>query len=147
MSGVEGLKAALKQIVEAVAYVETDGGRRSYGMKPSFAPAFQNACAALSAIEGGGGALQPSASVPTEREVRLVLAARAVAFGDGPTREAIKELDAASEAYAADVPWDDEPERLCVCVERGDGPEGCGLCNETGQVPSVPTEQADGGGE
>lgn len=22
----------------------------------------------------------------------------------------------------------------CVCVRRGDGPEGCGLCNETGVV-------------
>ena len=22
----------------------------------------------------------------------------------------------------------------CVCVQRGDGPEGCGLCNETGSV-------------
>lgn len=61
---------------------------------------------------GGEGfsALRPSASVPTEREVRLVLAARAVAFGDGPDPAAIRELDAASEAYAADVPWEDEPE-------------------------------------
>lgn len=46
--------------------------------------------------------------LPTEREVRLVLAARAVAFGDHFSPAAIKELDAASEAYAADVPWDDE---------------------------------------
>jgi hypothetical protein len=41
--------------------------------------------------------------------VRLVIAARIVAFEDqGP--EAIKELDAASEAFADRVPWEDEPE-------------------------------------
>lgn len=27
-----------------------------------------------------------------------------------------------------------EKESDCVCVQRGDGPEGCGLCNETGSV-------------
>lgn len=44
--------------------------------------------------------------------VRLVLAAREIAFGgyipsDVP---ALKELDSASEAFAARVPWPDEPE-------------------------------------
>lgn len=68
--------------------------------------------AALARYEASLGAL-PSASqpsVPTEREVRLVLAARAVAFGDHFSPSAIAELDAASEAYAADVPWENEPE-------------------------------------
>lgn len=46
-----------------------------------------------------------------DRTRRLVIAARKVAFGgiglpDDPN---IWELDAASEAFAADVPWDDEP--------------------------------------
>lgn len=39
---------------------------------------------------------------------RLVVAARKVAFED-QSREALKELDAASEAFADRVPWDDEP--------------------------------------
>jgi hypothetical protein len=25
----------------------------------------------------------------------------------------------------------------CICVRRGDGPEGCGLCNETGTIPDI----------
>jgi hypothetical protein len=25
----------------------------------------------------------------------------------------------------------------CVCVRRGDGPEGCGVCNETGTTPDT----------
>jgi hypothetical protein len=41
--------------------------------------------------------------------VRLVVAARNVAFEDHPSREALKELDAASEAFASRVPWEDEP--------------------------------------
>jgi len=40
--------------------------------------------------------------------IALVLAARAVAFG-GATPEALTALDAASEAFASRVPWDDEP--------------------------------------
>jgi Lar family restriction alleviation protein len=49
---------------------------RSCGVSPGYlatsakAIAAWNRRAALSAIEGRGGALQPSASVPTEREVR-----------------------------------------------------------------------------
>ena len=36
---------------------------------------------------------------------------------------------------------------VCICVARGDGPEGCGICNETGKPhPAAPTP-ADGGGE
>jgi hypothetical protein len=55
------------------------------------------ALAALS-IVGGGGALRPSASVPSRTEA----------------------------ANVADL------QDQCVCVLRGDGEEGCGLCNETG---------------
>lgn len=40
----------------------------------------------------------------------LVYAARAVAFGESPTDEAIQRLDAASEYYAETFPWEDEPE-------------------------------------
>jgi hypothetical protein len=25
----------------------------------------------------------------------------------------------------------------CICVRRGDGPEGCGICNETGTTPDI----------
>lgn len=48
--------------------------------------------------------------------VRLVIAAREVAFGgmfdsaDPDKRAAIRELDQASEAFASRVPWEDEPE-------------------------------------
>ena len=31
----------------------------------------------------------------------------------------------------------------CVCVQRGDGPEGCGLCNETGVVTEGVKPQPD----
>lgn len=41
---------------------------------------------------------------------RLVIAARNVAFEDQPSREALKELDEASEAFAALIPWEDQPE-------------------------------------
>lgn len=40
---------------------------------------------------------------------RLVIAARVVAFEDQGA-EALRELDQASEAFAEDVPWNDEPE-------------------------------------
>lgn len=89
--------------------------------------------------QGEGSSASP---IPTAREVRLVLAARSVAFGGHFSPNAIKELDAASEAYAADVPWDEEPAGDCVCVQHGDGPEGCGLCNETG-VATPPAMSAD----
>ncbi|KQS55946.1 hypothetical protein ASG17_07800 [Brevundimonas sp. Leaf363] len=51
----------------------------------------------------GGGGVDPKVR-------RLVIAARAVAFGDNTGAAAIKELDAASEAFAETVPWDDDPE-------------------------------------
>lgn len=41
--------------------------------------------------------------------VRLVIAARGVAFDDHPTPEALRKLDAASEAFADRVPWEDQP--------------------------------------
>jgi hypothetical protein len=44
-----------------------------------------------------------------EDVVRLVIAAREVAFGPNPAA-AIDELDQASEAFASRVPWEDEPE-------------------------------------
>jgi hypothetical protein len=66
MSGVEGLIEALEFIAEGHDVGRHDG-------LPEDGPAhdadtmFAVARAALSAIEGGGGALQPSASVPTEQ--------------------------------------------------------------------------------
>jgi hypothetical protein len=39
---------------------------------------------------------------------RLVIAARKVAFGE-VSRETLKELDEASEAFAERIPWDDQP--------------------------------------
>lgn len=44
---------------------------------------------------------------------RLVIAARVVAFED-QGREALKELDKASEAFADRVPWDDAPAKKSV---------------------------------
>ena len=40
---------------------------------------------------------------------RLVIAARNVAYGDVGDHAAVQELDAAAEAFAAIVPWEDEP--------------------------------------
>ena len=37
-----------------------------------------------------------------------------------------------------------EKESDCVCVQRGDGPEGCGLCNETGVVTHPASPQGEG---
>jgi hypothetical protein len=37
-------------------------------------------------------------------------------------------------AYIAMLAASPQGEGDCVCVQRGDGPEGCGLCNETGSV-------------
>jgi len=51
----------------------------------------------------------PAPAIPDD-VVRLVIAAREVAFDtSGPTDEAIKELDAASEAFASRVPWENDP--------------------------------------
>lgn len=52
---------------------------------------------------------------------RLVIAAREVAFGDAPPdQNAIKELDAASEAFASRIPWDDEPEPAAPAPGKGE---------------------------
>ena len=37
-------------------------------------------------------------------------------------------------AYIAMLAASPQGKGDCVCVQRGDGPEGCGLCNETGSV-------------
>lgn len=57
---------------------------------------------------------------------RLVIAARKVAFEDQPSREALKELDGASEAFADRVPWEDEPEKT------GDSSTLCEDCPPVG---------------
>lgn len=44
---------------------------------------------------------------------RLVIAARRVVFED-QGREAMSELDKASEEFASRVPWDNEPERVAA---------------------------------
>lgn len=41
--------------------------------------------------------------------IDLIVAARAVAF-NGPGDDELRALDAASEKFAAIVPWDDEPD-------------------------------------
>lgn len=46
---------------------------------------------------------------PTGDVIRLVIAARNVAYDERPSREALKELDQAAEAFADRVPWDGEP--------------------------------------
>lgn len=52
---------------------------------------------------------QEPVAVPAD-VVRLVLAARDVAFTSDPTPEALKELDTASMAFAERIPWDYEPQ-------------------------------------
>lgn len=42
--------------------------------------------------------------------IRLVIASRVVAFED-QGKEALRELDQASEAFAEDVPWDNQPNK------------------------------------
>lgn len=67
--------------------------------------------ASVLASQGESGKADQLSSNPGELPadvVRLVIAARKVAFGDHPA-EAIDELDHASEAFASRVPWDDEP--------------------------------------
>jgi len=49
----------------------------------------------------------PGVSLPDD-VVRLVIAAREVAFGPNPAA-AIDALDKASEAFASRVPWEDDP--------------------------------------
>lgn len=52
--------------------------------------------------------------------VRLVIAAREVAFGPHPAA-AIDALDKASEAFADRVPWEDEPEAAPKPAADGEG--------------------------
>ncbi|NHK29213.1 hypothetical protein FF098_014935 [Parvularcula flava] len=40
--------------------------------------------------------------------IRLVIAARKVAYDPSPCRAALKQLDKAAEAFADRVPWEDE---------------------------------------
>jgi hypothetical protein len=61
--------------------------------------------AALSSPPPGAGVVE--VKVPADVR-RLVIAARKVAFDD-PVVEDFKELDAASEAFASRVPWEDAP--------------------------------------
>ena len=49
---------------------------------------------------------------PDERTIRLVLAARNVAFDDAPSAEELRELDAASEAFAEVIRWSGEEDAV-----------------------------------
>jgi hypothetical protein len=53
-------------------------------------------------------AAAPTAALPDD-VTRLVIAARDVAYSE-PTKETLRELDKAAEAFAERVPWDDEPD-------------------------------------
>ena len=59
----------------------------------------------------------PKGEALPEDVVRLVKAAREVAFGPNPAA-AIGALDKASEAFASRVPWEDEPADV---LSRGEG--------------------------
>lgn len=59
------------------------------------------------------------AAVPDD-VARLVVAARIVAFED-QSKEALRELDVASEAFASRVPWSDEPKLETAAVSQGNG--------------------------
>ncbi|CAB4157351.1 hypothetical protein UFOVP679_17 [uncultured Caudovirales phage] len=50
---VKRLRKVVGGLVDAVAYTEVSGGRRSYGLRQSFGPAFQAARAALPAHPAG----------------------------------------------------------------------------------------------
>lgn len=62
------------------------------------------------AIEGGRAKITVGKDerIP-EDFVRLIIAARVVAFSD-QGREALKELDTASEAFSECSPWEDQPQ-------------------------------------
>lgn len=76
---------------------------------------------------------EPAETSPSQELRRLIVAARNVAFDAHPSPEALKELDAASEAFAGLVPWDSEPgptpESLCssylACCVVGVVPSAC----------------------
>ena len=46
--------------------------------------------------------------------------------------------------YRAMLAASPQGEGDCVCVRRGDGPEGCGLCNETGVATHPASPQGEG---
>jgi len=66
----------------------------------------KDAAAAIRALPASGEA----DATLTPEMVRLIIAARNVAFEDHPGTEELKELDEASEAFAGRVPWENEPE-------------------------------------
>lgn len=53
---------------------------------------------------------------------RLVIAARVVAF-ENQEAEALGELDHASEAFAEDVPWEDESEDIAMTKPENEMPD------------------------
>ena len=71
----------------------------------------------------------PVENLPDEM-VRLIIAARVVAFSD-QSREAIKELDTASEAFAECAPWKDQSDS-----SEWDGMSRCRKCR-TAHSPNV----------
>ena len=66
MSGVEGLKAAVALLESRCAAIDLHYQRFPNSLDRTMEDTAKAIRTALSAIEGGGGALQPSASVPTE---------------------------------------------------------------------------------
>ena len=79
--------------------------------------------------------------VPREPTPKMVRAGCAVTgvecFAD------CKSSDAAA-IYRAMLAASPQGEGDCVCVRRGDGPEGCGLCNETGVATHPASPQGEG---
>jgi hypothetical protein len=76
----------------------------------------------------------PVASALPDDVVRLVIAARVVAYGD-PTPEETRELDKASEAFADRVPWDDEPEPEGAAPKEAREPSGCHKTKKPDAIP------------
>lgn len=70
-----------------------------------------------------------SASPLPDDVVRLVIAARKVAFITALDPDAVAELDAASEAFADRVAWEDEP-------EEADEDRGCNYCRDGDKIPA-----------
>ena len=75
MSGVEGLKAAVALLESRCAAIDLHYQRFPNSLDRTMEDTAKAIRTALSAIEGGGGALQPSASVPTEQADGGVVAA------------------------------------------------------------------------
>lgn len=92
------------------------------------------------AISDRIASLTPHKDVVPPDVIRLVIAAREVAFSGGNPREAIKELDAASESFASRVPWEDEPEdtRHHSALPLGASGKTCRVQNSTSKDESDP---------